>query len=270
MEEVEAPHGDHLVALVDVLLAVVDDRGLTAAELAPLLLDVLDEVVHPDLVAGQDGADPLVVAAGEVVGDAAEGAGAGLADLRRDGRNGGALQGDDVLRWGDDPTPAGVLAVLFVAEERVVVAVAVGEVADRVPVRLVIEGRRVGNEHADAVAVALNAVLGDLPLHLGVVALGHRNLLGLGRWNRRHDRRGRRARAREGRPLGPDAPSDACPLSVSPRGDLCVTRRAGFSKVGRPPPPPALTPALSQRERGKTSPPYPFPNPRAGYAKVSW
>ena len=33
------------------------------------------------------------------------------------------------------------------------------------------------------------------------------------------------------------------PLSVSARGDLCVTWRVGFSKVARPPPPPALTPA---------------------------
>ena len=40
------------------------------------------------------------------------------------------------------------------------------------------------------------------------------------------------------------------PFSVSPGGDPCVTWRAGFGKVARPPPPPALTPTLSQRERG--------------------
>ena len=37
---------------------------------------------------------------------------------------------------------------------------------------------------------------------------------------------------------------------VPPYEDPCVTWRAGFSKVVRPPPPPALTPTLSQRERG--------------------
>ena len=39
----------------------------------------------------------------------------------------------------------------------------------------------------------------------------------------------------QGRPAGVRAPSGARPLSVSPSGDLCVTRRAGFSKVARPP-----------------------------------
>ena len=34
----------------------------------------------------------------------------------------------------------------------------------------------------------------------------------------------------------------------APRGDLCVTRRAGFSKVARPPPPP---PSLSLPQRGE-------------------
>ena len=51
-----------------------------------------------------------------------------------------------------------------------------------------------------------------------------------------------------------DAPG---PLSISPKGgrglwcspygDPCVTWRAGFSQVARPPPPPALTPTLSQQ-----------------------
>ena len=42
-----------------------------------------------------------------------------------------------------------------------------------------------------------------------------------------------------------------CLLSVSPRGDFCVTRRAGFSKVARPPPPPALSQSPPEGERFK-------------------
>ena len=68
----------------------------------------------------------------------------------------------------------------------------------------------------------------------------------------------------------------ARPLSVSPRGGRCVTRRAGFSMVARPPPPPALTPTLSQREREQDPAPSPFPKasgrrsfPRRSLARVS-
>ena len=61
---------------------------------------------------------------------------------------------------------------------------------------------------------------------------------------------GGRGGKKGGRCAGARAPNGAYPLSVSPSGDPCATRRAGFSKDARPPPPPALNPTLSQRERG--------------------
>ena len=57
-------------------------------------------------------------------------------------------------------------------------------------------------------------------------------------------------------------------ISIFSRGETFASPwAAGSGKVAQTPPPPALTPTLSQRERGKTSRPHPFPNPRCGLRK---
>ena len=75
---------------------------------------------------------------------------------------------------------------------------------------------------------------------------------------------------REKRPPGARTPAGARPLSVSPRGGLCVTGASGSMDVGAPRSTPRPHPnPLPAGEGGKTSPPRLYSSPRVGCTRVS-
>ena len=77
-------------------------------------------------------------------------------------------------------------------------------------------------------------------------------------------------RRREKRPPGARTPAGARPLSVSPRGGLCVTGASGSMDVGAPRSTPRPHPnPLPAGEGGKTSPPRLYSSPRVGSTRVS-
>src|SRR5207249_1840848 len=81
------------------------------------------------------------------------------ADVARDD----PARGEEKTRRSQHATPAGAGRIVGIAPERVVVADAVGVVADAVACRLVAPGlERVGDLDADPAAQVVQALLGDL------------------------------------------------------------------------------------------------------------
>jgi hypothetical protein len=163
VHEVGVPDRHQLAVLVPVDASPDRHRRATTEVRSLLGGDVDVEATHPDPVAFAHGVEVPGVVAGPEHVHAGERTSAPAAQVRRVGQVGGQARALEEPGRGEDAAPARPPCVLGIAPQRVVVAEAVGVVADPVAGRLLVPRRPpgIGPVDADLLPEALDPVVGE-------------------------------------------------------------------------------------------------------------